>query len=200
MGSWLLARRACGTPRADTRTAGRTVTARADPGSEDEHEARDDAEIRTMPIPLVMVGGLLGAGKAVLGWLNADIALASTRTAADWRVFCEAFMGSLRGEFLRRNASIGHVKILMSSGIDTLTVNLTRTGGNVSMRGDVSASPRAELVVNARRRRSRVDTAHRHHLERRTGAILGRAGSSDYGLGGPRTALLRTCSRARPAS
>jgi hypothetical protein len=89
-------------------------------------------------------------GEAALGWLNADITLASTRTTADWRAFCEAFVGSLRDEFLRRNASIGHVKILMSSGIDTLTANLTQTRGSVSMHGHVSASPRAELVVNAR--------------------------------------------------
>ena len=89
-------------------------------------------------------------GEAVLGWLNAYVALASTRATADWRGFCEAFMGSLRDELDRRNTSIGHVKILISSGIDTLTANLTQTRGKVSMRGEVPASPGAEMVVNAR--------------------------------------------------
>ena len=42
------------------------------------------------------------------------------------------------------------MKILISSGIDTLTANLTQTRGKVSMRGEVPASPGAEMVVNAR--------------------------------------------------
>ena len=89
-------------------------------------------------------------GEAALGWLNADIALASTGPEVDWRAFSEALMGSLRDKFLRRNAAVGHVKILLSSDTETLTANLTRTRGSVSLRGDVSRSSSAELVVNAR--------------------------------------------------
>jgi Ni2+-binding GTPase involved in maturation of urease and hydrogenase len=89
-------------------------------------------------------------GEAVLGWLNADIALGSTGAAADWRRFSEALMGSLRDKFQRRNASVGHVKLLLTSGSETLTANLTQARGSVSLRGDASKSPSAELVVNAR--------------------------------------------------
>jgi G3E family GTPase len=87
-------------------------------------------------------------GEAVLGWLNADIALASIGKPVDWRSFAEALMGSLGEAF--RDTSIGHVKILLSSGSDTLTANLTRARGAVSVRGDVSRSSSAELIVNAR--------------------------------------------------
>jgi Ni2+-binding GTPase involved in maturation of urease and hydrogenase len=87
-------------------------------------------------------------GEAVLGWLNADIALVSIGKAVEWRGFGEALMGSLGDAF--RDASIGHVKILLASGSDTLTANLTRARGSVSFRGDASKSSSAELVVNAR--------------------------------------------------
>lgn len=89
-------------------------------------------------------------GEAVLGWLNAGIALTSRRGAADWRGFCEALMGSLSRQVQRRNLAVGHVKILLVRGEETLTANLTRTGGSVSVRGDVAPSASAELVVNAR--------------------------------------------------
>jgi G3E family GTPase len=89
-------------------------------------------------------------GEAVLGWLNADIALAATGKAADWRSFSEALVGSLREAFQRRDAAVGHVKILLSSGSETLSANLTRARGSVCVRGDVSRSSSAELIVNAR--------------------------------------------------
>jgi Ni2+-binding GTPase involved in maturation of urease and hydrogenase len=89
-------------------------------------------------------------GEAVLGWLNADIALVSTGKAVDWRSFAEALMGSLKDAFQSRDAAVGHVKILLSSGSDTLAANLTRARGSVSLRGDVSRSSSAELIVNAR--------------------------------------------------
>jgi len=89
-------------------------------------------------------------GEAALGWLNADIALASTRGPADWRRFCEAFMKTLRDGFLRREVAIGHVKILLSSGGETLTANLTHSRADVSVRGGVSMSSAADLIVNAR--------------------------------------------------
>ena len=59
-------------------------------------------------------------------------------------------MGSLTDAFQGRNAAVGHVKILLSSGSDTLAANLTRARGTVSVRGDVSRSSNAELIVNAR--------------------------------------------------
>jgi len=89
-------------------------------------------------------------GEAVLGWLNADVALASIGRAVDWRGFGETLMGSLRDAFQREGAAVGHVKILLTSGAETLSANLTRARGSVSLRGDVSKSSSAELIVNAR--------------------------------------------------
>jgi G3E family GTPase len=111
-------------------------------------------------------------GEAVLGWLNADIALVSTGKAADWRGFGEALMGSLRDAFQRRNAAVGHVKILLSSGNETLTANLTRARGSVSLRGDASRSLSAELIVNAR-----VETSP-EELESAVRAALAAAGGT----------------------
>jgi hypothetical protein len=89
-------------------------------------------------------------GEAALGWLNADVELASTRAGVDWRGFCEAVMASLRGHFQQRNVAVGHVKILLSSGSETLIANLSEKNGDVTLRGGVSESSSADLLVNAR--------------------------------------------------
>ncbi|HUU22234.1 MAG TPA: aquaporin [Phycisphaerae bacterium] len=90
-------------------------------------------------------------GEAVLGWLNARIELRSPAGPTDWRGFCQQLMESLKGQFARRAAQIGHVKVLLSTAEGSCVGNLTRTGGAVSLRGEApGTSDRADLIVNAR--------------------------------------------------
>jgi hypothetical protein len=91
-------------------------------------------------------------GEAAFGWLNAAIDLAAGGRGGEWRGFCRRLMESLRESFRRRRAEVGHVKLILSCpGGGRLLANLTRTGGEVTLRGRIDASPaEARLLLNAR--------------------------------------------------
>jgi G3E family GTPase len=86
-------------------------------------------------------------GEAVLGWLNASIAL---RGEAEWNRFAETLLKGLSQRFDRMGASVGHVKILLESGDSYVTGNLTGEGETLSLRGSVENGPEARLLLNAR--------------------------------------------------
>lgn len=92
------------------------------------------------------------AGEAVLGWLNAVVALSARGGAAvDWRRFCERLLGRLREACSQARARVGHVKMLLSAAGGHCVGNLTQTEGPISVRGDVApAADQAELTLNAR--------------------------------------------------
>jgi G3E family GTPase len=90
-------------------------------------------------------------GEAVLGWLNAVIHLTAARGKADWRGLMADLMEELQHAFQARHADVAHVKCLLSAAGGHLVANLTRTGGEASLQGEVAGSPdEASLVVNAR--------------------------------------------------
>ena len=90
-------------------------------------------------------------GEAVLGWLNAVIRLSSEEKDVDWRVLCGGFMDGLKTSFREMSAEVGHVKTLVVSKDGRWVANLTRTDGEVAIRGDEASNGRqAQMIVNAR--------------------------------------------------
>lgn len=89
-------------------------------------------------------------GEAVLGWLNATAILRSPR-AADWRAWCERFLGMFQTLTGERSAEIAHVKLLLSAPRCVIMANLTGSCSAPLIRGaDSGSSNEAQLIVNAR--------------------------------------------------
>lgn len=91
-------------------------------------------------------------GEAVLGWLNAEVALAGTDCCIpDWRHYCYDLMRRLKEIFKARQAQIGHLKVLITTECGHYVANLTQLEGDVELRGEMTdVAPEAKLVVNAR--------------------------------------------------
>ena len=87
-------------------------------------------------------------GEAVLGWLNSNIELNGEPT--DWDVFARRFLLDLSQQFDNRNASVGHVKIILENGDNYLMGNLTGKGNTMNFRGSAGISKKARLTLNAR--------------------------------------------------
>ncbi|OGV70926.1 MAG: cobalamin synthesis protein P47K [Lentisphaerae bacterium RIFOXYA12_FULL_48_11] len=87
-------------------------------------------------------------GEAVLGWLNATVMLRGEPT--EWNAFAEALLSGLSQRFDSMNASVGHVKLMISVGESFLIGNLTGKGNTLSIRGSVPASCESRLTINAR--------------------------------------------------
>ncbi len=90
-------------------------------------------------------------GEAVLGWLNAEIRLASVGGHTEWRVFCSDLLKELHAMFLARRARIGHVKLLLMAGGGHCMGNLTSQDSMPILQGQIDGFPtRAGLTLNAR--------------------------------------------------
>ena len=87
-------------------------------------------------------------GEAVLGWLNSNIELNGEPT--DWDEFARKLLLDLSQQFDNRNASVGHVKIILENGDNYLTGNLTGKENTLNFRGSAGISERARLTLNAR--------------------------------------------------
>lgn len=87
-------------------------------------------------------------GEAVLGWLNSAIELSGEPT--DWDTFARNLMQNLSQEFDSRKASVGHVKIILETGDNYLTGNLTGLNNTLNFRGSAGTSSEARLTLNAR--------------------------------------------------
>jgi len=87
-------------------------------------------------------------GEAVLGWLNSNIELNGEPT--DWDAFAGDFLQDLSHEFDKRNATVGHVKIILENGDDYLMGNLTGKCKTLNFRGSAGISKKARLTLNAR--------------------------------------------------
>jgi len=87
-------------------------------------------------------------GEAVLGWLNSNIELNGEST--DWDAFAQKLLQELSQEFDSRNASVGHVKIILENGDNYLMGNLTGKTNTLNLRGSAGISKKAMLTLNAR--------------------------------------------------
>lgn len=89
-------------------------------------------------------------GEAILGWLNASVEL-SAKAGADWNAFFRTLFESMAEGFRSGLQDVGHVKLLLSAGGESLAGNLVSTGKRPFLTGGVSSRhSRAELLVNAR--------------------------------------------------
>ncbi|MGE5294872.1 MAG: GTP-binding protein [Solirubrobacterales bacterium] len=90
-------------------------------------------------------------GEAVLGWLNADVRLAALADRVQWDAFCLDLLDALHTEFRRKEARIGHVKLLLTADGEHCVGNLTDLNGQPVVQGRIEGSPmNADLVLNAR--------------------------------------------------
>ncbi|VAW19688.1 Metal chaperone, involved in Zn homeostasis [hydrothermal vent metagenome] len=87
-------------------------------------------------------------GEAVLGWLNATIALSGEATS--WNVFAKSLLRGLSQRFDNMGAPVGHVKLMVEAGNSFLVGNLTGKSDTLSIRGLVRACSEARLIINAR--------------------------------------------------
>ena len=90
-------------------------------------------------------------GEALLGWLNAEIRLTPAECCADWPGLASALLSRLQARCRDMEAPIGHIKLLLTAGGESLVGNVTSLDDDVSVRGSVNR-PRSEatLVLNAR--------------------------------------------------
>ena len=105
---------------------------------------REDAGQRLVKVDY----DIYAEGEAVLGWLNSNIELNGEPT--DWDAFARKLLLDLSQQFDNRNASVGHVKIILESGDKYLTGNLTGKENTLNFRGLAGISERARLTLNAR--------------------------------------------------
>jgi G3E family GTPase len=87
-------------------------------------------------------------GEAVLGWLNCTVELKGNQT--DWDSFARKLMQDLNKHFEINKAPVGHVKIILESGDNYLTGNLTGSGSTLNFKGSAGKSSAARLTLNAR--------------------------------------------------
>lgn len=106
--------------------------------------------------------------EAVLGWLNAAIML-NARGSFEATEFSRKLALRLQEAFKEKNAGIGHLKFLITSGGKTMWTNVTNLTTEPLMSGEPLGSlSRGTLVLNAR---VRIDP---EELERMVKQILGR--------------------------
>jgi hypothetical protein len=87
-------------------------------------------------------------GEAVLGWLNATVALRAAQP--DWGDFAARLLRSLGRRFDAMGAAVGHLKLLVSAGSGYVLGNVTGTAETASLRGTAGTTPEAVLTLNAR--------------------------------------------------
>jgi G3E family GTPase len=87
-------------------------------------------------------------GEAVLGWLNSNIELNGEPT--NWDVFARNVLQDLSHQFDKLNASVGHVKLILETGDNYMTGNLTGKNETLNFRGSAGTSTKARLTLNAR--------------------------------------------------
>ncbi|MBL7218127.1 MAG: hypothetical protein ISS62_10585 [Desulfobacteraceae bacterium] len=108
------------------------------------------------------------AAEAVLGWLNAAIML-NARDSFEATEFSRKLALRLQKAFKEKNAGIGHLKFLITSGGKTMWTNVTNFTAEPLMSGEPLGSlSKGTLVLNARVRLDPED------LERMVKQILGR--------------------------
>jgi len=94
---------------------------------------------------------IYAAGEAVLGWLNAQMRLSGAAGPVAWETFCSDLLARLQTALAQRNARIGHIKLLLTTGEGHYIGNLTDAKTLPSFQGRIPGAPmEAGLVLNAR--------------------------------------------------
>lgn len=88
-------------------------------------------------------------GEAVLGWLNAAVSISGE---TDWTAFAEDYLRTLSEVFSRKNAAIGHLKLLIrgKNAGGYVLANLTGASDPIRVSSDGSVSAPASMTINAR--------------------------------------------------
>jgi len=90
------------------------------------------------------------AGEAVLGWLNAEVAL-DARGPVDWQAFAAHLLDEIRRALASRGAEIAHVKLIIGRGDEALTGSLVGNDGPALVGGHIDpATSQTTMRVNAR--------------------------------------------------
>jgi len=105
---------------------------------------RTDAGLRLAEVDY----DIYAEGEAVLGWLNSSIELSGEPT--DWNAFTRQLLQDLSQQFDNRNASVGHVKLILENGQNFILGNLTGNIDTLNFRGSAGTSTKARLTLNAR--------------------------------------------------
>ncbi|UCF92237.1 MAG: hypothetical protein JSW39_28890 [Desulfobacterales bacterium] len=88
--------------------------------------------------------------EAVLGWLNAAVTV-SARNPFDTREFVHTLASELQEALKTKDAEIGHLKFVITSGGKSMWANLTHLASAPSINGEqLGRLSRATLIVNAR--------------------------------------------------
>jgi len=112
-------------------------------------------------------------GEAVLGWLNATFDLQGVDV--DWNAFARDLLSYLSDRFDSRSASVGHVKLVLSSSGESLVANLTGRRESLSVRGSIAGGTSAKLTLNARVEMSpdEVESIVREAIDESTSGRIG---------------------------
>lgn len=88
-------------------------------------------------------------GEAVLGWLNAAVSITGE---TDWSAFAEDYLRMLSDVFSRRDAAIGHLKLLIrgQDAAGHVLANLTGASDPIRVSSDGSLSAPVSMTINAR--------------------------------------------------
>lgn len=87
-------------------------------------------------------------GEAVLGWLNATIALDGEATP--WREFLSDLLAALGWRVDDLGVAVGHVKVIVVTEDSYAMGNLTGRSDTLSVSGASDTTSRARLIINAR--------------------------------------------------
>lgn len=115
-------------------------------------------------------------GEAVLGWLNATLALEGKQT--DWKAFAAELMAELGSQLDARGVAVGHIKILLATEqTPAIVANLTGPKETLDVRGPSIKTATAHLTLNARAELSpeALDNLVRQTLDKACGTNLSQA-------------------------
>jgi Ni2+-binding GTPase involved in maturation of urease and hydrogenase len=87
-------------------------------------------------------------GEAVLGWLNATLALRAP--TVDGRDLAERLLRGLGHRFDSTASAVGHVKLIVEDGHNYAVGNLTGAADTLSIRGAAVTGAEVRLTINAR--------------------------------------------------
>jgi len=89
-------------------------------------------------------------GEAVLGWLNATIAVNNGFHITDWDEYMLKLMSSLTDKLDTAGYTVGHVKVITESVNSFTAGNITGTRETMSIRGKAGSGTDARVIINAR--------------------------------------------------
>ena len=99
--------------------------------------------------PVEMDYDIYAEGEAVLGWLNAELALTS-RNDVDWGTWFQSMMSQLATSIDDNKLIVGHIKAIIQNESESLMANITGPKETLQFRGGINPSMDAIITINAR--------------------------------------------------